>query len=492
MTSLVLAISVAGACAGIQASADGTPAPIKVGDDYLNQDRLHEAITAYANAVRTDPKDSVAHQRLGHAYALDRRMADAIDELRESIQLDPNNARAHLDLGWVYGMDGQLRAAATEEEIAMKLSPNAPAFTNLGIALTELGEFDGAAVALKRAIEFEPQNADSYGNMASLLARRGDYKGSIEYYRRAISLNHTDASAHIGLGSALGRTGDLHGQVEEYKKAAAIAPKNANAHGKLGWALYRVGDWTGAIVEGFAANGLRVQQSSSNFFGSLLTAWAALFLVFGVIFAAIFLGSDFKPQSDEEVVRSFFLVFYKDRPGRFVITNRRLVFVPEAFSKWFGATRLGIERVDVEAFYSQTSVTGGRLALLCTNGSVIHFMMPVLVLEPLVAELKKQQYGNREYVAAAVSAAGSTEEGGTGGSSGNAGGEGTEDEPFEAPEFDAEDTGWVEVVTSSVHLETVKEKLSPKDSAKEGDSAEPGEKKAEEVRSGDKPEVASD
>jgi Flp pilus assembly protein TadD len=429
-------------------------AAVKAGDDLLNQDRLKEAISSYVKATHTFAKSSLAHQRLGHAYALDHRLGDAETELRSAISLDPMNDVAHFDLGWICGLKGEFRTAVREERAAIALKPTyAPAYVNLGIALTRLEDYDAAAQAFAKAITLEPQNVDYYVNMASLQARRGNYQEAVSYYRRAIALDHNDPNAHIGLAAALAKLGDARGQIVELRKAAVLDPDNASVHGKLGWAYYEARDWKGAFFEGVAANGLRAQQSSSSFLGTLLTAWAALFLLFGLVFAATFLGSRFKPQHDETVIRSFFLIFYKDRPGRFVITSRRLIFVPEAFSQWFGATRLSVELVDVESFYSRSAVTGGRLALLCTSGDVIHFAMPVLVLEPLMAALKKLKLGGRADAAAAAQAALVSH-------SATRTGENfpvvENDELFEAPSFDPDDTGWIEVVSSTLNMPTIK------------------------------------
>jgi hypothetical protein len=120
--------------------------------------------------------------------------------------------------------------------------------------------------------------------------------------------------------------------------------------------------------------------------------------VFGLFFAVIYAGSKFKTQPGESVVKSFFLTFYKDKPGRFIITTRRLVFVPEAFSHWFGATRLMIELDQVDKIESQSTLAGGKLSLSTLNGSVYHFSMPNLVLEPLTQKLKEiaAQHSNHE------------------------------------------------------------------------------------------------
>ncbi len=366
---------------------------IEAGDNYLSQDKLPEAIAAYLQAVKSAPADAVAHQRLGRAYALSQKLNESVDELRAAINLDPTFTQAHIDLGWVYGMRHQFRSAANEERAALVLDPrNTSALMDLGVALTAQQDYDNAKTAFTREINLDPANVAGHLNMASLLGRQGDYQHSAEYYRRALTMDSENAGAHIGLGSALGRMGDIQGELREFRAATGVAPESAIAHGKLGWALYRSGDWTGALFEGVAANGLRLQQSSSNFMSSLLTAWAALFIVFGILFGAVFSGSRFKPQTGETIAKSFFLVFYKEKPGRFVVTDRRLVFVPEAFSQWFGATRLSLDLVDIESIHHTSSTMGGgHLAVLASNGTVYHFAMPVLVLEPLMIELKKLQ-----------------------------------------------------------------------------------------------------
>jgi hypothetical protein len=119
-----------------------------------------------------------------------------------------------------------------------------------------------------------------------------------------------------------------------------------------------------------------------------LTTWAAIFVAFGLLFTVIFSGSRFKAQPGESLIKSFFLTFYKDKPGRFVLTNRRIVFVPEAFSTWFGSTRVSMELDQIAEVEAHSTISGGRLSILSSNGSVHQFSMPNLVLEPLAKQLK--------------------------------------------------------------------------------------------------------
>ncbi len=170
--------------------------------------------------------------------------------------------------------------------------------------------------------------------------------------------------------------------------AVVLAPRSANAHGRLGFAFfteeryarsderrnYRFSTAVGDVLE-------YIHAGHDYYLGSSFSGFRCNF------FAFIFFGSRFKPQPGEDVLSSYFLVFYKERPGRFILTSRRLVYVPEAVSQWFGATRLSIEREQVEKITCTSSVSGGSLSIATKDGAMHKFSMPNLVLDPLSRKL---------------------------------------------------------------------------------------------------------
>lgn len=373
-----------------QTPADVCKGHITRGDELLQADQTAKSIEAYTAAVKADPQSSAAHQRLGHALSLSGNLQSALDEERKALNLDPNNGEAHCNMGWIFGLQQRFRAAVEEEKLAIAIdSGNSSAYSILGLSLASLEDYDLAISAFNKAIALDPNDLNSYMNLGAALGRKKDYAGAIALYKRAIDLNQSNPNAYLGLGAALGKKGDLQGQVEAYKHAVALAPNNPANHGRLGYALSQVGDWRSALREGSIANGLRMQRSSTEFFKMFLTTWAAIFVVFGVLFTVVFSGSRFRPQPGEQLLKSFFLTFYKDKPGRFVLTTRRLVFVPEAFSTWFGSTRVSMELDQVTEVESHSTMSGGRLSILSSNGSVHQFSMPNLVLEPLTKQLKE-------------------------------------------------------------------------------------------------------
>jgi tetratricopeptide (TPR) repeat protein len=343
------------------------------------------AFAAGASVPPDAVQQSREHQMLAEALSRDGDMDGALYETEKSIRLDPKNAAAHALRGWLLGLDGQYRATIAEEKIAIQLEPSNPApYITLGLALASIGDYSGAIVANEKAIELDRNNLRAYVNLGATLGRKGDYAGAASVYRKVLRMKPNSVAGHLGLGAALGKIGDVKGQVENFKEAVALAPQNDNAHGKLGWALYRAGDVQGALKEGSIANWIRLQRSGPEYLQNFLSLWAGVFLLFGVIFAEIIFGARFKPQADEKIRTSFFMVFHKDRPGRLVITDKRAVFVPEAFSRWFGAQQVELPREGlmvsrIPARKNSFIVSAGERALEMTA--------PPFVLTPLMKRL---------------------------------------------------------------------------------------------------------
>ena len=345
-------------------------------------------------AVKADDPEAAADaKRIAKARTLvdEGRFDDACNELKAVLSRNPKNIEALYYLGYVLGRQEKYVLSISREKNVLELDPNnASAYAVLGLSLGGLHQYAEATKALQQSVRLEPNAPNTYVNLAVIRGKQGDFKGACALYRHAISLNPEYAKAYLGLAEALGKQGDRLGQVEACRSAVKYAPKSAMAHAKLGMALSESGDIGASVREGFTANALKIQESWNEFLGTFLAAWGLVFLGFSLIFAVVFAGSRFKPQEGEKVLRSFFLCFYKDQPGRFVVTDSRLVFVPEIFSSVFGATRVSIQRAQVESIQYLSTVGGGTVSILTRDKSVHQFRMPTLVLDPLRSLLVSQ------------------------------------------------------------------------------------------------------
>lgn len=315
----------------------------------------------------------------------------ACEYLSDVLTANPKNAEAHYLLGLLQGRQGKFSESIDHERKCLKLMPNyASAHSVLGRSLAGKQNFEAAVQELKEAIRLDPRSPISYVNLAAVKGMQGDYKGALDAYDNAIRVDPKYTQAYLGKALAYAKLKDTKGQLEACRNAVRVAPTSSIAHGQLGFALSKSGDVPGGMAEGLKANLLRVNESWNEFLGMFLTAWASVFLVFAAIFAALFAGSRFKPQDGEVVLKSFFLTFYKDKPGRFVVTDTRIVFVPEAFSAWFGATRVSIQRPQIEGINYLSTVGGGTVSILTRDQSVHQFRMPLLVLDPVRSLLVSQ------------------------------------------------------------------------------------------------------
>lgn len=361
---------------------------IEQGNALINDDQVEEAISHFRAVIKKYPANSEAHQKLGRALSLNGDIDEAIRENSKAVMLNPNNAEAHSNLGWLLGMQKNYRGAVQETRAAIELDPeDASSYVVLGLALASLGDYDGAIAADEKAIELEPDNLKAHSNLAATLGRKGDFAGAANVYRKVLRMKPNSVAAHLGLGAALGKLGNREEQIKEFQTAVSLNPNSDSAHGKLGFALSHAGDWQGGLREGAIANWIRLSRSGPEYLQKVANWWGFVFLLFGGIFAVIFFGARFKPEPGEKVLRSFFLTLHKDHPGRFVITDRRVEFMPEAFSRWFGSEPVVIPRDRITHVKGIEGLRSG-VVIQIDDGTTYDFTMPALVYKPLIAELK--------------------------------------------------------------------------------------------------------
>ena len=106
-------------------------------------------------------------------------------------------------------------------------------YNDLGCALDNLGNYDDAASAFRRALELAPDDALFHLNLALVLGRRGRLGESIQSFRRSIELDPDHAAAHSGLGGALELQGRFDEAIEAFRISIALNPNDTNTQEAL-------------------------------------------------------------------------------------------------------------------------------------------------------------------------------------------------------------------------------------------------------------------
>jgi protein O-GlcNAc transferase len=186
------------------ADAGSADAHVNLGYALLELGRPDEAAPVLERAIVLAPASHDAHYLLGKAFLSQRAFEPALAHLRQSIALKPDLLVAALDLGKTLHNIGRSDQAAAVLRAAMNanggsadlhhflgnvqlhrsapealasyrralaLDPNqAAVHSNMALALLELCDFSGAAVAARRALALDPQLHAARSNLLSALS----------------------------------------------------------------------------------------------------------------------------------------------------------------------------------------------------------------------------------------------------------------------------------------------------------------------------------
>jgi tetratricopeptide (TPR) repeat protein len=203
--------------------------------------RLHaEAVAGLRLAQQRHPGDFWVNHYLGmHLKSLrPSRAEEAVGFLRAAVALRPNSPGAHLNVGVALRDKQDVDGAIVCYRKALELDPNyAAAHNNLGYALEAKQDLDGAIACYRKALQLDPNLAMAHLNLGNALADKQDVDGAIVCFRRALDLDPNNAKAHNSLGNVWKAKQDMDGAIACYRKALKLDPNLVVAYSNLGLAL---------------------------------------------------------------------------------------------------------------------------------------------------------------------------------------------------------------------------------------------------------------
>lgn len=264
----------------VQLNPKYTEAWFDLGVAYFNSDRLPEAIDAYKQAIRFNPRYGEAYANLADVYRLTGkwdeaisayRMATtfitddaelysrygyvaarravtpayrgywktAIDNFEKAVALSPGHVD-YTNLGWAYYNQAQSYLAERNEAQykanlqkardafiranSMKPAPNIAAAINLnlGMTLSDLGDFPGAINALKSATDAQKNWLPAINELGIAYRKNGDLDNAVKQFKKAIDIDDKYAAAHYNLAEAEFRRGNLKEAKKEYEKLKTL------------------------------------------------------------------------------------------------------------------------------------------------------------------------------------------------------------------------------------------------------------------------------
>jgi tetratricopeptide (TPR) repeat protein len=219
-------------------------ATVNLGNIYLELNQLEDAQSSFANALQIDKRSASSYYGLGQVALSKRNYAEAVNYFEKALDLAPGANRLHYSLAMAYRglgdaekakshlaqqgtvgvrvadplIDGlqelvhgarvhlirgrmaleakRYAEAVAEFREAVAATPdNVAAHVNLGAALTQTGDLNGAMEQFEATLQIDPNNTTAHYNLAVLLAGENKHQQAIAHLQAVSSINPNDIGA---------------------------------------------------------------------------------------------------------------------------------------------------------------------------------------------------------------------------------------------------------------------------------------------------------
>jgi TolB-like protein/tetratricopeptide (TPR) repeat protein len=180
------------------------------------------SIAPFTEAIRLDPHYALAFASRSFALsniaaeadtpaAAREGFAKAQADARQALALAPDLAQAHLALAFVsYIGNLDFTQASEEYDLALTLAPgNVQVLRNSGEFAADMGHFDAALAAIRRAVVLDPLARESHRALGRTLYAARRYEEAVAAFAQVISLDAGTKTSYANRGLAYYGLGDL-------------------------------------------------------------------------------------------------------------------------------------------------------------------------------------------------------------------------------------------------------------------------------------------
>jgi tetratricopeptide (TPR) repeat protein len=172
------------------------------------------------------------------ALAAAGRTADALAAFAESLRLEPRDPKTHNNLANTLAATGRRDEAQRAYAEAIRLDPRYPdAHNNLANVLAQEGRIDEAMGHYEAALRADAEYVEAHQNLGVLLLARGRAADALAHHEAVLAVQPDLGSAHYGAANALVALGRTPQAVARYRAALRARPDWPDALGRLAWLL---------------------------------------------------------------------------------------------------------------------------------------------------------------------------------------------------------------------------------------------------------------
>jgi tetratricopeptide (TPR) repeat protein len=214
-------------------------------DSRLQVEHWQNSSTLWKHALAVTSDNAEAHNNLGSAL-MATEPREAREHFEKAVELAKTPfAAAHYCLGVSLLQENEPTLAVLQFQKALGLETNpqrkAQAHTNLGIALSRLGDVATASFHFHEAVRLDPDSALTQRNLGSFLLALGNPSQAAEHAEKSLALEPNHARTQLLLGKALLVLERPDKAIAPLEEATRLAPDDTEAHRELADAYQQAG-----------------------------------------------------------------------------------------------------------------------------------------------------------------------------------------------------------------------------------------------------------
>ena len=183
--------------------------------------------TMWRRALEVTENNFVAHTNLATFLEQQGQVQEAADHLRAALAIQPDDLIATLSLGTYEHQHGNLPAAIERYKIvalhAADPDLRTTAYSNLGSAYRQVGDYDDAKQCYERALQLSPRHSIAIVGLGLVALHEGDLVEAIGQFSNAMAVEPTDIG-YLLLAHALELAGHPTEAQAARQRAGLISP----------------------------------------------------------------------------------------------------------------------------------------------------------------------------------------------------------------------------------------------------------------------------
>ncbi len=203
------------------------------GDELRRQQRYSQALQAYEEALRMDPRNFYAWNGKGTTLYNQGNYKKAFECYQRATEIEPSNAIVWVSAGLVLNCLQRYQQALVHFERALSLDPQyVAAWNGKADAQLDMNMPDEAHVSYEQALAYDPNSFQAWNGLGNARSSLRNYQGAVEAYTHALLLNPRSAVAWCNKAEALMRLGHNRAALDALKEATEVDPRYPR-----GWTL---------------------------------------------------------------------------------------------------------------------------------------------------------------------------------------------------------------------------------------------------------------